>query len=86
MRNDRLRVAIVGAGQIVEVTHLPILSSMREELDLVGIADIVPERAERLAMKFGVERAFHDYEEMLSTLEPDAALVCTRIDFTWRPQ
>jgi len=77
MRNDRLRVAIVGAGQIVEVTHLPILSSMREELDLVGIADIVPERAERLAMKFGVERAFHDYEEMLSTLKPDAALVCT---------
>jgi predicted dehydrogenase len=72
MRNDRLRVAIVGAGQIVGYTLAHSLIN-EEELDLVGIADIVPERAERLAMKFGVERAFHDYEEMLSTLKPDCS-------------
>ena len=77
MKYGKLRVALIGAGQIAEVTHLPVLSQMNDRVELVGIADPAVERAVMLSSRFGIDNTFGDYNEMLSSLNPDAVFVCT---------
>ena len=77
MKYGKLRVALIGAGQIAEVTHLPVLSQMNDRVELVGIADPAVERAVMLSSRFGIDNTFGDYDEMLSSLNPDAVFVCT---------
>ena len=50
---DKIRVGIVGAGNIARTAHLPAYRKM-DDVELVGIADIKPERAEQAAAELGV--------------------------------
>jgi len=77
----KLRVALIGAGQIAEKIHLPVLSQMKDKVELVSIADTAPEKAERLAGKFSIETTFQDYNEMLARVSSDAVWVCTTNKF-----
>ncbi|HNR80290.1 MAG TPA: Gfo/Idh/MocA family oxidoreductase [Mesotoga infera] len=81
MGATKLRVAFIGAGQIAEKVHLPVLSQMKDKVELVSIADTALEKAERLAGKFSIETTFQDYNEMLSRVGPDAVWVCTTNKF-----
>jgi virulence factor len=74
---DKVKVAIVGAGAMVNSAHAPSLAAM-PDVDMVGICDIVVERAQEAAKKFGIPRAFVDYREMIETTEPDAVYVVVR--------
>jgi predicted dehydrogenase len=60
MKYGKLRVALIGAGQIAEVTHLPVLSQMNDRVELVGIADPAVERAVMLSSRFGIDNTFGD--------------------------
>jgi len=83
-----LRVGIVGCGSI-SWEHVRGLSLLDEgEAGVVGLCDIVRDRAERLmgyVNRFRViapeplslESVFEDYSEMLDSLELDATIVCT---------
>ena len=68
------RVGIVGCGNISGV-HAKVLAAL-EETELVACADIVRERAERMAASYGC-RAYADYEEMLEAERLDAVHLCT---------
>jgi virulence factor len=74
---DKVRVAIVGAGSMVNSAHAPSLAAM-PDVELVGICDIAVERAQETARKYGIARSFADYREMLSTTDPDAVYVVVR--------
>ena len=69
-----LSVAIVGAGRMGR-SHVKGLESV-PDAKIVGVADVRLEAAEALAGPLG-GRAFTDYREMLTTLEPDAVYFCT---------
>ena len=69
-----LRVAVVGLGPIGN-RHVK-LYAQDELADLVGVCDIVHERADAAADRFGVP-AFYDLEVMLSDLAPDVVSVAT---------
>ena len=72
--SDRLRCAIVGCGGIAQV-HARALSSM-EEADLIAFADIVPQRAEAMAEKFGGS-PYSSLEELLDREPIDVLHICT---------
>lgn len=59
----RLPIAVVGAGAIVDVAHLP--AYQRAGLEVVGICDLDRAKAERVAQRHGIERTFTDVEEVL---------------------
>jgi myo-inositol 2-dehydrogenase/D-chiro-inositol 1-dehydrogenase len=69
----KLRVGLVGAGGIVEA-HLPRLSERGDAVELVGVADINREAAQKLADKYGMAHVAGDFHELLPHI--DALLIC----------
>ncbi len=75
----KLGVGVIGAHAWAESAHLPGYAAY-ERADLVAICDTVPERAERLAQKFGARRVYTDYREMLGDPDIQMVDVCTPTD------
>ena len=75
----RIKVGIIGCGGIGNSKHLPALSR-NKNVEVVAFCDIIKERAENSAKKFGTAdaRVYEDYKEMLEK-ETDitAVHVCT---------
>jgi len=58
----KLPIAIVGAGEIVDLAHLP---AYREHgLNIAGITDINKERAQDVAKRHGIPRVYDSQEEI----------------------
>lgn len=71
----RIRMAIIGAGQIARVTHIPNYLQM-DEVELTAICDTNEESAQVLSAQFQIPTYFTDYRAMLHTIKPDAVTVC----------
>ncbi|MHB1463320.1 MAG: Gfo/Idh/MocA family protein [Armatimonadota bacterium] len=70
----KLRVAVIGLGHI-GILHSRIYKQ-NPSVELVGVCDRVPERAEAGAQLYGVP-SFLNAEQMLSELKPDLVSVAT---------
>ena len=79
--SDRLKVAIVGCGGIANGKHLPSLAKL-DYVDVVAFCDIIPERADKAAEKYGATGAkvYADYKELLNAEKVDVVQVCTPND------
>lgn len=75
---DILRIGIIGCGGIAHQKHFPALSR-NNRVEIVAFCDIIPERAEEAAKKFGVTGAktYTDYKELLEDKAIDAVHVLT---------
>jgi predicted dehydrogenase len=67
-----MKICVIGAGIIAE-SHLNAMERL-EGAQFAAIADIVPDKAVRLAGRYG-GRAYGDYREMIGTERPDAAII-----------
>jgi predicted dehydrogenase len=76
-----LRIGIVGAGSIAVRGLLPHLSQadVQDRVRLAAVCDPVPGRAAAAAERFGVERAFEDFGELLDRGEVDAVTIASPI-------
>jgi UDP-N-acetylglucosamine 3-dehydrogenase len=72
---EKLRVGVIGCGSIAKHRHIPEYAA-HPRVELVAFADIVPERAEAMAQKYG-GTAYADYREMIKKEKLDAVSVCT---------
>ncbi len=72
---EKLRVAIVGAGNIAQSSHLPAYQK-RDDLEVVAIADWNLERAQDAAKRFGIPKAFQNIDDMLAGVECDYVDIC----------
>lgn len=75
------RIGIIGCGGIANGKHLPSLSRLKN-VELVAFCDIVVERAEEAARKYGIEDAkvYSDYTELLQDQSIDIIHVLTPND------
>lgn len=73
----RLRVGLIGTGTIAFSAHLPAIRKLRDELELVAVADIRVDTALRAAEDFGAEAHYVDYREMLTRHQLDFVDICT---------
>lgn len=71
----KLRVALIGAGQIARVSHIPAYRSM-EGVEIVGVSDTNLESAKKLAGEYGIPYAAQSHLELLEECRPDAVSVC----------
>lgn len=69
-----LRVAVVGLGPIGNIHARHYQSS--PHCTLAGVCDIIPERADAAAERYGVP-AFYSAPEMLKAIAPDICGICT---------
>lgn len=70
---SRPTAAIVGCGDISTI-HVDALT--RLDIPVLGVCDVVPDRAEETASTLGVP-AFTDHTELLAQTSPDVVHVCT---------
>lgn len=75
---NQLKIGIVGCGGIANGKHFPSLSKVPEAA-MVSFCDIIKERAEDAAAKYGVEGAtvYTDYKEMFAKEKLDVVHVLT---------
>lgn len=73
-----MKYALIGCGRIAP-NHLE--AAINNNLDIVGICDIVPEHMEILLQKLGLEdnpvKRYTDYKEMLETEKPELVAIAT---------
>ena len=73
-----VKVGIIGCGGIANGKHMPSLSKLKN-VQMVAFCDIILEKAEEAAKKYGVEGAkvYEDYKELLKDPEIEVVHVCT---------
>lgn len=78
---EKLKLGIIGCGGIANGKHLPSLSKL-EQIELVAFCDVVLDRAQTAASKYGAEEAkvHSDYHELLQNPEIDVVHICTPND------
>lgn len=64
---DRIRVGVLGAGDVAQQVYLPGIArlSRKRHLDLVDVCDAIEERMTKAASTHDVRRAFTSYDAML---------------------
>jgi predicted dehydrogenase len=77
----KVKVAIVGCGGIANGKHMPSLSKLKH-VELVAFCDVLIERAEKAAVKYGAPGAkvYEDYHELLQDESIDVVHVLTPND------
>jgi predicted dehydrogenase len=76
---DRVKTAIVGAGWVAQVIHLPLLMKM-PETQVVALCDRDKARVRLVGEKYNIPRLYTDVDEMLAKEDIDAVVICTSTD------
>lgn len=76
-----VRIGVVGAGSIAVRGILPHLSQpdLQDRVRLAAVCDPVPGRAEAAKERFGVEKAFTEYADLLAYGDVDAVTIASPI-------
>ncbi len=75
----QLNIGIIGAGRIGKV-HMQSITYNVPTAKVLGITDVFKDGLQELADKYGIEKVYADYKEMLADKEIDAVLVCSSTD------
>lgn len=70
----KVRMAVIGTGQIAQSAHIPNLKA-HPDVELVALCDAVKERAQRVAQSYGIEHAYDDYRKLLGREDIDAICI-----------
>jgi len=73
-RMKKIRVAMVGAWSMANEVHYPSLASF-SDVEIAAICDLNQERLSETASRYGVERRYVSYEQMVEQVAPDAVYV-----------
>ncbi|CAN5646480.1 Gfo/Idh/MocA family oxidoreductase [soil metagenome] len=73
----RVRVGVIGLGEVAQVIHLPILEALSDRFELTAICDISPMLLTVLGERYRIpeERRFADYEMLVASTDLDAVFV-----------
>ena len=74
--DKKLKLAVIGAGGIARVAHLPAYKNM-DNVELVAICDIIEERAKEKAEEYNIPAVYTDYKDVLAIEGLDAIDICT---------
>ena len=75
----QLNIGIIGAGRIGKV-HMQSITYNVPTAKVLGITDVFKDGLQELADKYGIEKVYDDYKEMLADKDIDAVLVCSSTD------
>ncbi len=73
---EKVKVGIVGAGNIANSAHLPAYENCSNAMP-AAICDIDFERAKKTAEKYNIEHVYSSVEEMLQKADIEAVDICT---------
>ncbi|MBT5713085.1 Gfo/Idh/MocA family oxidoreductase, partial [Candidatus Poribacteria bacterium] len=71
----KLRAGVVGSG-IIGKSHVRGYAGMRDDVDLVAIADLDQDEAKRVAAEHNIPNVFSDYRDLVARDDLDTVDVC----------
>ncbi|MBO9610049.1 MAG: Gfo/Idh/MocA family oxidoreductase [Paenibacillaceae bacterium] len=73
----RLKVGLVGLGEVAQITHLPVLESLYDKYEVAALCDISPQLLQELGEKHRVpsENLFTDARQLAEQANLDAVFV-----------
>jgi len=77
MAASKLRVGVIGTGMVALQGHIPGWKLLRKDADIVGVADILEDRARQVARQEDIPRSYGDWRKMLKELDLDVVVVST---------
>ena len=77
MKNGKVGIGFVGVGCISDI-YLKNCTDMFCEIEVVGVCDLIRERAEEGAKKYGISKIYGDMYELFADPEVDIVLNITR--------
>lgn len=72
---NRLRVGLIGLGEVAQIVHLPIIDSLPARYELAAICDISPLLVEHVGDRYGVDSRYADAMEMIEHEDLDCVFV-----------
>lgn len=73
---EKVRVAVVGAGHVAQVAHIPAYIN-NPNVELTAIVDDDPVKGRKLRKLYGFKKFYEDLTEMLDKEDVDAVDICT---------
>ena len=77
MAHNKYRVAVIGAGMIANAAHIPAWKALKQDVEVIGVADPRQEAARETGQRYEVPAVYNDPQKMLDDLQPDIVSVCT---------
>jgi predicted dehydrogenase len=71
----RLRVGIVGCGQVAQILHLPSLAFLAEQFAVTALCDVSDHVVQAVGDQWRVRQRYHDYHDLVRQADVDAVLV-----------
>lgn len=75
----KVKVGVVGCGDIANRNYLPGIVALKEKAELVAVCDIIPERAQRAKERFGAQEAYTDFDKMLARADIEGVVNLTHM-------
>src|SRR5690606_12534433 len=61
---SRVRVGVIGLGEVAQIIHLPILNMMRDRYEIAALCDVSPALLQAVGDEYGVEARYTDAAEL----------------------
>lgn len=74
---NKIKIGFVGVGDISGI-YLENLTNMFKEVEIIGVCDLIRERAERAVQKYNIPKLYNDMHELFADPEVDIVLNITR--------
>lgn len=76
LMDKKLKIGLIGAGNIASSCHMPGYARM-DNAEVVAVCDVKPEKAKALAVKYGIDKVFENYLDLINMPGLDAVDICT---------
>lgn len=74
--NQVTNVGLIGLGRIAQLIHLPLLKKINN-VNVAAAAELNKSRLNSISDKFGIEKTYTDYKEMIDKENLDAIIIAT---------
>ena len=74
MADKKLRVGVVGLGEIAQISHMPFLQEL-PYFEIGAICDLSPTVLEKIGEKYSVSERYTDYQKMVKQDDLDLSLI-----------
>ncbi len=72
---QRVRVGVIGLGEVGQIIHLPILQALSERYEITALCDISPSLLKLMGERYGVDNLYADAHELTAQPDLDAVFV-----------
>jgi predicted dehydrogenase len=75
--SQRIRIGIIGCGEVTQINHLPSLKFLEEYFEVTALCDVSASVLESVGHLHHIKHRFADYRDLLASPEVDAVLITT---------